>query len=215
MTLPQGAQTAITLVNTEREAVSVMVAQAGSQAVSLTVPESGEVVLLAAGQPGLADILLVPKAAQGVARKPVALSVLVESARPRREGDGPVTLELTLPSVDAADKATVDDVVPMLADKDMPGWTRGRRMAANRPQVHWVRGSLERARVPAGWRLQFPAAGRRMARGSSYWLWEAPAQLGRWQWREEYGGEFYASEFVATTGPLSKSSSAAVSAAPQ
>ena len=157
MVLPQGAQTAITVVDANREPIELVMAQAGSKAVALTLPENGRAVLVSANLPGFADILLLPKDGDedgekrvGM-RRPLALSVRVVPARERQKGDGPLTLELTLPAVEGEQSAALaDDVSVMLTGKALPGWTEGYRTVGAKPYQHWVREGVERARVPTG-----------------------------------------------------------------
>ena len=209
MTLPQGAQVAVTVVDADRKPVSLSMAQAGSQAVEIHLPDGGRAVLITSVAPGYADVLLLSEgeredeedASFGIS--PLALTVKVEPARARQMGDGPLTLELTLPSLDSSlvsPSEPDDDVAKMIAGQTLPGWSEGVRRVGSRGHTHWVRRNVERARVPAGWRLLFPSSGRRRGHEWRYALWEAPARLGRWQWRDENGNEFFTGEFEASAG---------------
>ena len=220
MTLPQGAQTAVTVVDAEGNTVALEIALSGSQAVIMSVPDGGRAALLTASQPGLADIILLPKVEDSEAIELVALSVLVEPARLRQDGDGPLTLKLTLPAIEGKPSmlpSDEGDAAVMLGGDDPPGWERGLRRVGTRPHPHWVRQMRERARVPSGWRLLFPVTGsRKVAHGSGYRVWEAPARLERWQWRDENGREFYTGAFALPPGQRSDvdSASALVGLAP-
>ena len=200
MTLPQGAQTAVTIVDADGRPVALAITQTGSQAVAIN--SSNDVrgaALVTAVDPGFADVVLLPKVGEDEAVVPVALSVLVEPARLRREGDGPLTLKLTLPAIEGKPSmlpSDEGDAAVMVGGGDPPGWERGLRLVGSRPHVHWVRQMRERARVPTGWRLLFPVtASRKVAHGSGYRVWEAPAKLERWQWRDGNGREFYTGAF--------------------
>ena len=199
MVLPQGAQTALVLVDAKREPVVIELARAGSSAVATNVPESGRVAFLTATSPGLADIMVL---AEGEGRGPVALSITVVQARPRIESDGPMTLELVLAEVESEEVEERDEIISMIAGVKVEGWEPGRRSAAGRDYEHFVNEAGERARVPADWRMLFPSNGRRLAHGPEYALWEAPKELRRWLWRDGDDREFWTGPFEAPREPI-------------
>lgn len=191
ITLPQGAQTVVQLIDGDRAPVAVEATATGSTAVltqQWPPAEQGEGkgVIISAVQPGMADVAILPA---GEGRPPVAMSVTVDRARPRREGDGPLTLELVLATIETPGEDTVpaDDIAPMLAGITPEGWVLGQRSIGSKEYLHWVGGARERARLPAGWSVVFPQSARRLGHSPDLALWEAPAGLGEWQWRNGDG----------------------------
>lgn len=192
LVLPQGAQTIVQLVDGDRNPVAIEVSAAGSTSVMTTpVPVAADeksgakAVIIGAALPGWADVAIIPT---GEGRPAVALNVTVEPARARRESDGPLTLELVLATIEEESVAEAgDDIAPMLAGITPEGWTLGQRTIGAKPYLHWVDEIRERARLPAGWSVIFPVTAKRLGHSPDMALWEAPAGLGEWQWRNADG----------------------------
>ena len=200
VTLPQGAQMVVTLIDAEREPIIIGLVTSGSTAVGHTLAqnedeEGGWAVILTATAVGVADVAIL---ASDSGRQPVAMSITVHPARTRIESDGPLTLELVLPTFDAPERVTMmgDYIVPMLAGMTPGEWTEGARQVDMTAYMHWRNETLETARIPTGWRLLFPASGQRLAHGPDWTLWQAPAGLGEWQWSDIEGQTLSASRFI-------------------
>ena len=207
MTLPQGAQVAVSLADATGAPVGIAASVAGSSAVAATLigapPEGGPapVVVITAVQPGLSDVVILP--VQGADKNPlpeppaagnlpVALSLTVEPSRPRREGDAPLTLRLDLARIGPAGttrdpSASIGDSIIMLTGRAPDSWSQARRASPAGDILSFTRGGEERLRLPDGWEVAFPAAARRVASGSGWALWAGPAGLNHWAWRMDSG----------------------------
>ena len=200
VTLPQGAQTVVTLIDAEREAIVIGLVTSGSTAVGHTLAQNededgGWAVVLTATAVGVADVIIL---ASESGRQPVAMSINVEPARARIESDGPLTLELVLLTFDAPERVTMMGayIAPMLAGMTPGEWMEGTRQVDLTAYMHWRNETLETARIPTGWRLLFPVSGQRLAHGPDWTLWQAPAGLGVWQWSDDQGQTLSASQFI-------------------